>query len=61
MFTAIAFLFIVFVYIPIRLIVDAASGNLTMSGKEIEAHNKRVKYEDKLDNDYGYIVSKKSK
>lgn len=61
MFTAIAFLFIVFVYMPIRLIIDAASGSLIPGNKEIHEHNRRVKYEDKMDNDYGYIVTKKNK
>lgn len=61
MFTAIAFLFIVFVYVPIRLIFDTVSGNWKMSDKEIKRHNQRVKYEDKMDNDYGYIVTKKDK
>ena len=61
MFTAIAFLFIVFVYIPVHLIFDAVSGNLKPRDKDIKEHNRRVKYEDKMDNDYGYIVTKKNK
>lgn len=59
MFTAIAFLFIVFIYIPIRLIFDAVSGSWKMTDEEIKRHNQRVKYEGKMDNDYGYIVTKK--
>lgn len=60
MFTAIAFVFIGLVVMPIWVI-----GSLIFHGPmtqdEIRKHNERVKREDKLDNDYGYIVGKKSK
>lgn len=60
MFEIIVFLFIGLVVMPIYVI-----GKLLfhgpMTNEEIRKHNEQVKYEDKLDNDYGYIVSKKSK
>lgn len=60
MFEIIAFLFIGLFVMPIWVI-----GSLILHGpmtkEEIRKHNEQVKYEDKLDNDYGYIVGKKNK
>lgn len=61
MFSALAFLFIVFIYVPIHLICDAFSDDLKPSERYVKEHNRRVKFEDKMDNDYGYIVEKKDK
>lgn len=60
MFEAIAFVFIGLVVFPIYVI-----GKLLFSGpmtnEEIRKHNEQVKREDRLDNDYGYIVTKDKK
>lgn len=55
MFTAIAFLAIVFIYWPIQIISMLISGNTKMTNDDIKKHNRQVRYEDKLDNDYGFI------
>lgn len=63
MFGAIAFLAIAFIYVPYELIKAACNGEFSQNNykrrnDEIERHNKQVRYEDKMDNDYGFIVRK---
>lgn len=58
MFEAIAFLVIAFIYMPIHILYKLFTGGYPVSQDEIRKHNVEVKRNDKLDNDYGYIVRK---
>lgn len=59
MATCIVFLAIVFIYMPIKFFIDACNGNTGMTDEERRRHQQRVKYEDKMDNDYGFIEYRK--
>lgn len=61
MFEAIVFLVIAFIYMPIHVLHKLFTGGYPVSRDEIRKHNEEVKCNDKLDNDYGYIVTKKNK
>lgn len=61
MFTAIVFMVISLIYTPIYLIGSACKGDFDKSNvgkrqEEVKRHNRQVRYEDKTDNDYGFIV-----
>lgn len=59
MVTCIVFLAIVFIYMPIKFIIDGCSGNTGMTDEERRRRQQQVKYEDKMDNDYGFINYRK--
>lgn len=61
MFEAIVFLVIAFIYIPIHVLYKLFTGGYSVNQDEIRKHNEEVTRNDKLDNDYGYIVTKKGK
>ena len=59
MVTCIVFLTIVFIYMPIKFFIDACNGNTRMTDEERRRRQQQVKYEDKMDNDYGFINYRK--
>lgn len=59
MVTCIVFLAIVFIYMPIKFIIDGCNGNTGMTDEERHRRQQQAKYEDKMDNDYGFINYRK--
>lgn len=55
MVTCIVFLAIVFIYMPIKFIIDGCNGNSGMTDEERRRRQQQVRRENKLDNDYGVI------
>lgn len=59
MVTCIVFLAIVFIHMPVKFIIDGCNGNTGMTDEERRRRKQQVKYEDKMDNDYGFINYRK--